>query len=211
MRRGQDKLKKIVVKTAVITVAIIIVVVSVVFTIFRFAFPQHMATLSEGMGNYNLAVRCASLRYSYTHDCNDLARCFDDSVLWKNDQYIIQYGEELVNNEGFFAVCESKNQAAGANYDYRQRVFGKIAVSYYNTGKKGKAVSFASEANGYTSFVYGNALMSLAAAVRSASDKEVCALIVAELDKIQPANGQELTILNEVKNSLRAIIAAYDS
>lgn len=186
------------------------IVLCVIFTIFNFAFPQHMATFSEGIGNYNLAVKYASLRYSYTHEIDDLARCFDDAVLWKNDKYIIQYGEELIKSDGFDELCASKSQS-GSSYAYRQRVLGKISISYYNTGKKGKAVELAASANGYTGFAYGNALMSLASVVKAANDSEVCGLLIKKLDEINPVSQDELSTLNEVKSSLRAIVAAYGS
>lgn len=199
-------MEKIVVKTAVKTVLIILAAILAVFAVFNLAFPQHMATLTEGMGNYSLAVKYASLRYSYTHDGEDLARCFDDAVLWENDKYIIEYGEELIERGDFAQVCESKNKQSGI-YDYRHRVYGKVAVSYYNTGKKSDAVNFAAEANGKDSFVYANALMSLAVAVRAASDADTCNLLIAELEKIHPVNEQETTYLNQVIASLRALSA----
>lgn len=199
-------MEKIVVKTAVKTVLIILAAILAVFAVFNLAFPQHMATLTEGMGNYSLAVKYASLRYSYTHDGEDLARCFDDAVLWQNDKYIIEYGEELIERGDFAQVCESKNKQSGI-YDYRHRVYGKVAVSYYNTGKKSDAVNFAAEANGKDSFVYANALMSLAVAVRAASDADTCNLLIAELEKIHPVNEQETTYLNQVIASLRALSA----
>ena len=196
-------MEKIVVKTAVKTVLIILAAILAVFAVFNFAFPQHMATLTEGMGNYSLAIKYASLRYSYTHDGEDLARCFDDAVLWKNDKYIIEYGEELIKRYDFSDVCESKNKSSGI-YDYKHRVYGKLAVSYYNTGKKSDAVLFAASANEPDSFVYGNALMSLAVAVRAAHDSETCGLLIEELEKIHPVNEQEISYLNQVIASLRA-------
>lgn len=190
------------------TVLIILGVVVVIFAIFNFAFPQHMATLTEGMGNYNLAVKYASLRYSYTHDGDDLSRCFDDSVLLGNDKYIIQYGEELTARNDFELICEVKNEKVGGGYDYRHRVLGKLAVSYYKTDKKQEAVELAYEANGTGSFAYGNALMALSAVVRSAKDGTVCASIIEKLDKITPVKEEEINYVKEVKSSLKTVVVA---
>ena len=197
-------MEKIVVKTAVKTVLIILAAILAVFAVFNLAFPQHMATLTEGMGNYSLAVKYASLRYSYTHDSGDLARCFDDAVLSGNDGYIIKYGEELINCDKFDEVCESRNQ--GANIlDYKQRVFGKVAVSYYNTGKKEEAVALAFDANGYNSFAYGNAVMTLAVAVRAANDSQYCAKLVSELNKVEPEIEVEQAYIDMVVKSLNGV------
>ncbi len=204
-------MEKIVVKTAVKTVLIILAVLAVVFAVFNFAFPQHMATLTEGMGNYSLAVKYASLRYNYTGDGDDLARCFDDSVLLGDDKYIVQFGDELIARKDFSLICDKKSGNMGGGYDYRRKVLGKLSVAYYNTGKKAEAVSLAAEANGYTSFAYGNPLMSLAAAVKSEKDAATCALIIAEIEKItlpDTAEGSEQKgFVTEVCASLRAVTA----
>lgn len=179
-------MEKLVVKTAVKTVLIILGILIAVFAIFNFAFPQHMATATESIGNYDLAVKYASLRYYYTKDCGDLARCFDDSVLLGKDEYILQYGEPLIKNRDYERVCKSKNEKqTGSGYDYDHWVKGKIAVAYYNTGKKDKAIEMAAASNGYKSFAYGNALMTLAARIRTENDAEYAAKILVELNKIR--------------------------
>lgn len=187
-------LEKLVVKTAVKTVLIILGILIAVFAVFNFAFPQHMATAMEGIGNYDLAVKYASLRYHYTKDCSDLARCFDDSVLLGKDEYILDYGEQLIDHRDYQSVCESKNEKqGGSGYNYDQWVKSKLAISYYNTGRKDKAIEMAQKANGDKSFAYGNALMSLSARVRSAHDKETAGKIIEVLKEIQPVEQQEIT------------------
>lgn len=206
---GWRKLEKLVVKTAVKTVLIILGILVAVFAVFNFAFPQHMATVTESMGNYSIAVKYAWLRYTYTGDGEDLSRCFDDSVLLGNDKYILQYGEELTNLNEFERICEKKNQRMGAGYDYRHYVLGKMAVANYNTGKKQEAVELAAEANGTESFAYGNALMSLSAVARSEKDAEVSSAIITKLENIHPAIDKEINYLKEVTNSLRSVVASY--
>lgn len=201
-------MEKLVVKTAVKTVIIILVAFGVIFAIFNFAFPQHMATLTEGMGNYSLAIKYASLRYTYTKDTGDLARCFDDAVLLGDDKYIVKFGEELVDCRDFELYCESKSMSVGSGYSYRQRVYSKLAISYYNTGKKEEAVALAAKANGTKGFAYGNALMSLAAYARSAKDASTCSLILNELDKITPSESEGADY-QAVQKSLRTIVNTY--
>ncbi len=201
-------MEKLVVKKAVKTVLIILGIVLVVFAVFNFAFPQHMATVTESMGNYTLAVKYASMRYSQTKDCADLARCFDDSVLLGDDKYILQYGEELVSHMDYDAVCKLKNEEySGAGFDYNHRVNAKMAVSYYNTGKTAEAIALAVEDNGYKSFEYGNALMSLAARIKTEKDAEAAKAISDELDKITPSaeKPDEERYLTEVKKAMTAI------
>lgn len=203
-------MEKLVVKTAVKTVLILLGIIVAVFAVFNFAFPQHMATLTESMGNYSLSVKYAWLRYTYTGDGDDLSRCFDDSVLLGNDKYVIQYGEELTNLNDFERICEKKNERMGVGYDYRHYVLGKLAVANYNTGKKQEAVELAAEANGTKSFAYGNALMSLSSVARSAKDADTCGKIIKILeDDIRPVKEEEIEYVKEVTNSLRAVVASY--
>lgn len=207
-------MEKIVVKTAVKTVLIILGVFIAVFAVFNFAFPQHMATATESMGNYDLAVKYASLRYYYTKNCSDLARCFDDSVLLGRDDYVLQYGEPLVNHKDYFSVCERKDaQQRGSRYSYDHWVKGKLAVSYYNTGKKDKALEMAAADNGKTSFVYGNALMSLAARIRAEKDVEAAGEILEVLKEIRdsfekspPTDIKERDYLNQVITAINNIL-----
>ena len=200
-------MEKLVVKTAVKTVLIILGIVIAVFAVFNFAFPQHMATATESIGNYDLAVKYASLRYYYTKDCSDLARCFDDSVLLGKDEYILQYGEQLMNHRDYNYVCERKNsQQTGSGYDYDHWVKSRLAVSYYNTGKTEKAIDMAFDDNGETSFAYGNALMSLASRIRSENDAEAADKILEVLDKIHPTDQKENNYLTTVKNAMTTVI-----
>lgn len=205
-------MEKLVVKTAVKTVLIILGILIAVFAVFNFAFPQHMATATENIGNYDLAVKYASLRYYYTKDCGDLARCFDDSVLSGKDEYILRYGEQLVEHSGYGDVCERKNAQQTGGYDYDRWVKGKLSVSYYNTGNTEKAVETAAADNGNKSFAYGNALMSLASRIRAANDKEAAVRILAvleiiedEFEKTPPADEAESGYLTTVITAMRAV------
>ncbi len=201
-------MEKIVVKTAVKTVLIILGIFIAVFAVFNFAFPQHMATATESIGNYDLAVKYASLRYYYTKNCDDLARCFDDSVLLGKDEYILQYGEQLIKHSGYENVCNRKNeQQNGSRYDYDHWVKSKLAVSYYNTKKIDKALETAAKDNGKDSFVFGNAVMALAARVRSENDAATAKRLMEEvLDLINPSDEKEKGYLTEVKSALQIII-----
>ena len=202
-------MEKIVVKTAVKTVLIILAALLAVFAVFNFGFPQHMATAMEGIGNYDLAVKYASLRYRYTKDCGDLARCFDDSVLLENDKYILEYGEKLIENKDYADVCREKDeQQKGSRYDYDHWVKSKLSISYYNTGNAAKAIDTAvvnEKKDGVLHFEYGNALMSLAARIRTDRDAEAAGYLLEALEEVVPADSIEEKNLEEVKIAMRNV------
>ncbi|MDE5766146.1 MAG: hypothetical protein K2I17_03155 [Clostridia bacterium] len=200
-------MEKIVVKTAVKTVLIILGILVAVFAVFNFAFPQHMATATESIGNYDLAVKYSLLRYNYTKKCEDLARCFEDSVLLGEDKYILEYGEKLTAHHDYAEVCKIKNQQqSGSRFDYGHWVNSKLAVSYYKTGEKSKAITLAAQDNGKQSFVYGNALMSLSASIRSAGDVESATAILSSLEEIHPDDASERDTLTQVIAIIRGFV-----
>ena len=178
---------KLVVKTAVKTVLIIVGILVILFAVVNFGFPQHMATATESIGNYALAVKYADLRYKYTKKVEDLARCFDDSVLLGDDKIIIEYGEKLISHEGYEALCDEKNEEFSyvSTYDYDIWVKAKICVSVYNTGERGAAILRAQEYNGKTSFPYGNPLMSLAMQIFKKKDAESAKAVLDVLQDLQ--------------------------
>lgn len=192
-------------------------IVLVGFAIFNFACPQHMASLLESMGNYSLAVKYANLRYYYTKDCSDLARCFDDSVLCGDDELIIDYGTQLTSHADYEKTCRALSASYGG-YDYSHTVNSNLAVAYYNVGYEesnteyiDKAVSIAADDNGTTSFAYGNALMLLAAKVRARKDADTAQKVLTELDGVYPSDSEEASNLSQVKKLLKAVVTSSSS
>lgn len=215
-------MEKVVLKAAVKAVLGILIIFVLAFAVFNLAFPQHMATITENMGYYSLAVKYADLRYSYTKNYSDLVRCFEDGVLAKNDIYVIKYGDKVIENvQKFDKLCEDKNNFNSA-YVYRDWVYSKISVSYYNEGRKesnkdnsdkkiSKAFELAINSNGTEEFRYGNALMSLAASISTAHDSENAVLMCKVLDgdypdgvKIEPTDQTQIEYLDLVKTNMRS-------
>ncbi|MGN0812425.1 MAG: hypothetical protein ACI4MQ_02830 [Candidatus Coproplasma sp.] len=209
-------MQKLVVKTAVKTVLIIMGIIIGAFAIFNFAFPQHMATAMESLGNYSMAVKYANLRYMYTSDSFDLARCYDDSVLASDDSNIVYYAEKLIKDKNYQLVCTQRNklyndmysEQLGKSFDYDLRVRATLSVAYYNEAVKNegderttytqKAIDFALETNGVDRFPYGNALMTLSIKIANNSDKAAAESMLAVLDRVTP--------LEEEKNDYDYVI-----
>lgn len=213
---------KLVVKTAVKAVLIILCAVLVAFAVFNLAFPQHMATLWENTGNYAIAVKYTDLRYKYTQDVDDLARCFDDSVLAGDNEIIIRYGNELIAHSDFAYVCEKKDEIFseglyGKKLKYKDTVYSEVASAYYRRGFDGdlvKAVKVAAEGTPTNAFEYGNPLMSLAAKIRTGYDRNGAELMLLALNGseeygfggIRPTDATEMENLETVKTIMGKII-----
>lgn len=205
---------KLVVKTAVKTVLIIVGILVILFAVVNFGFPQHMATATESIGNYALAVKYADLRYKYTKKVEDLARCFDDSVLLGDDEIIIVYGEKLVAHDDYKTFCEEKNEEFSylSTYDYDVWVKAKICVSIYNTGERGAAILRAQEYNGKTSFPYSNPLMSVAMQIFKKKDAESATAMLGvlqdlekDLEKVAEVDEDDKVCLQQIIDMMTAL------
>ncbi|MDE6613327.1 MAG: hypothetical protein K2K28_02105 [Clostridia bacterium] len=132
---------KLILISASITVAALALAALLVFSLWILCAPQTMATSCEKTGNYSFAVTCADLRYKYTKDAYDLSRCVDDSILSGNDKLVVKYGEKLIADKQFQAVCIRK--AEETKVDYKSFVCANVAYSHYNRGSLQKAIEYA--------------------------------------------------------------------
>ncbi len=153
-------MKNIVLKAGLITLAALAGVGILVFSLWILISPQSMATVSEKIGNYGFAVTCADLKYKYSGDSYDLARCVEDSIAYSagsddktdGDKLIIKYGEQLIDKADFDAVCRSRDEDISSNWiagenvipNYHSYIIGNLsAAQYRSTGNLDKAIATA--------------------------------------------------------------------
>lgn len=201
-------MQKLVVKTAVKTVLILLGIIIGFFAIFNFSFPQHMATAMESIGNYDMAVKYANLRYFYTKNCYDLARCFDDSVLADDDENVVLYGEKLINNVEYSNVCDYKNRLFNGYFDYNHKVKSCLTVSYYNIGQTDKAIDMACEDNGTTSFEKGNSIIVLSSKIYNKHDAIAAEKLLLRIENnVTPVGAEQEGDFNYVIQKLRSTVS----
>ncbi len=183
-------MSKVIIKTALKTLLILIFIALAAFAVASFGFPQHMATLFENTENYSIATKYAALRYSYTNDVSDAARCAEDAILSGDDENIIAYCAVLTEHTDFESYCTqmdeyySTGEYASYTLSYKQYIYGKYVVSLASVGEKEKAAEMALTANGLHSFKSGNAISVLALWAVENNDGETCALIVNKMSSI---------------------------
>lgn len=187
---GTDKkLKNFVIKTAVKTFLIVLAVAVAGFIIFNFAFPQHMASFAERVGNYDMALKYASLRYSYTGSTDDLARCFEDAILAGDDEAILEYGDEFFEKDDHVAVMV--DLSVKRELDYSDLFGGSLASARYGAGD----IEGAMELCG---MLYAGSITAscpytaLAASVVSAADAEGAAQLLDVLQDLEPQSGGDI-------------------
>ena len=146
-------MSKTILKTALITIGGLVVALGIIFTVWIFAFPGSMATVSVQWGNYNFAVKCANRQYNRTGKTEDLAVCAEISIFAGDDALIVKYCEPLVEKDDFDSLCIKKDEEVAKKLEgtqfgsyttgYSAYVIGNLAVSQYRTGSLEKAVATA--------------------------------------------------------------------
>jgi len=172
------KQKKVILISALETLAAVALAALLVFSIWILCAPHTMATAAEKTGNYSFAVTCADLKYKYTNDVDDLARCAEDSILSGKDKNIVKYGEKLLSHDKFDGLNAEKN--AKLSYDYKSYICGNVAAAQYRRGDLQKAIATANLADTEDAFI------KLTLCVRECgSEQEKAELYTAIKDKYQ--------------------------
>ena len=133
-------MNKVILRTALITIAAIAVTALAVFSLWILCSPQTMATACEKTGNYSFAVTCADLRYKRTDNVYDLARCAEDGILSGKDGHVIKYCGALSSHAQFGELCDSKDKAFGNDelgkyrQSYKAYICGSLAAAQYRGG-----------------------------------------------------------------------------
>lgn len=140
-------MKNVIFKSSLITVGILAAAGILIFSLWILIAPQSMATVSEKLGNYNFAVTCADLKYKYSGDTEDLARCAEDSILSGEDKLIVKYCEKLIDRDDFDKLCRQRDeQILRSQYGdltkktYKTYILSTLSASQYRRGDLEKAI-----------------------------------------------------------------------
>ncbi len=152
-------MNKLVIRTALITVAILAFSALAVFSLWILCSPQTMASACERTGNYPFAATCADLRYKYTKNVGDLARCAEDGILSGKDGLIVRYGGLLIADKDFDSLCAKKDEAlkdgqyGGYTADYKSYICGHLSAAQYRKGDFSEALKSAEFGDSYNKLV----------------------------------------------------------
>lgn len=198
----ESRLFKVITKTAFKTILALLLILIIGAAVWFLGFPQSLATIGEKTDNYAFAVPCAALRYSYTKDAEDLARCVEDSIFSGKNSYIIKYGKKLIARGDFDSLCEKKDgelETAGFPAGYKQYICGYVAAAMYAQSDLEGAIALAQEANGKESFVKNNALAVLSIRVADGGSAEDKQCVLAALGEINPTSESDILYLQNLK------------
>lgn len=202
-------MNKVVLKTAFKTLGAVVILLIAAFLVVSFTMPQSMAKFGEDTGNYFIAANYASLRYAYTRDTGDLARCVEDFIYLGDDKGVEKYGGKLIYLDDFDSFCNEKDKqyAEGElnllTNGYKQYICGKVAVATYNRGNFEAAFDAAKSANKEKDkFPVGNAIAALAVRIAENKDALNGKAMYDLLSEYAPTNADDLVYLGRVKSVL---------
>ena len=194
-------MNNVVANTALKTILAVIIALFIAFGIAALGFPQHMATMFENMGAYSFATGFSSLRYTYTREIGDLARCVEDSILDGDDSNVASFGGRLLADpDEFDSYSATRTDGVWEKYDYRQYILGAIASARYNTGDKEGAIAAVRYAlDSVTGFPVPNAAGNLAEALTATTDTDTKAKLYDIVSSRTPEEGQEIYYTSVLK------------
>ena len=173
-------MKKLVLKTALITLSASIVMVFALFGILSLAAPGVMMNFTDKLGLTGLSGDYAYQEYERSGDLDCLTRSFLIAADHKQDGKADDRFEALRTDKNFEDYCAKASvpDITGVpKYDFRAYLFGQAARVKYRLAKtaesKAAVIDFAVEATG-AGFALGNPVISLAAEAARAKDKLLC-------------------------------------
>lgn len=207
----ETQMKKLILKTAFITLGVALILIISVFGIVSFCAPKAMMALTASLGLESISGDYAYQEYQQSSDIDCLARSFEIAAENKNDLVAYERFEYLYAHEQFDDYCNEqgvitmKLSSYTLSIDYRCYVCARGACVQYRVAKtdeeKAEAYLFAvSETN--KTFTAENPVFMLALEAAEANDKIFCTYLLENLSKEQFEENDNylniLTILEEV-------------
>ena len=156
-------MKKLIIKTSIITVlSVLVATILLVTTLCIFA-PKTVSDYFYGVGNGNLSVRYMEKAYNKNQTAENL-----EELIFKaneNEDYsrVVKYSEIFINREDFVAFINAKPSNSG-QMTYEEYFYGNYVIALYETGAENEVIfavadktveSNYSEYSAYSSLVYG--------------------------------------------------------
>jgi hypothetical protein len=180
-------MKKLVLKTALITLGSIVGALCLLYGVFALFFPLNMANFLDSIGMQKGAVSFYELHYERTEDISDLGvLCvkvdeLEDSV--RAEKYI----DLLVSDKGFNDYLISFDEGNVNLISGRDFFYGKLAIAKQKTGGVEKFLSFALDSiedgyNEYNCFFIALTVEDLFSIEDKAKIKDALLLVAPTLD-----------------------------
>ncbi len=189
-------MKKLILKTAFITLGATIVALVAVFGLMSLWAPAAMMKLTASLGLDSISGDYAYQEYQRSGKISYLARSFIISVNAKDDKKAEKRFELLYHDEEFDTFCAEQDEIAlleGISTGYRSYVCAEAARMKYRMAEKsdwGTVCQFASDETD-KNFPLGNPLVALATEAISREDKEFCNFLIPYISDFEFAEDSD--------------------
>jgi hypothetical protein len=139
-------MKKLIIKTIAISLAIVIAVFTALYLIIASASPSTLSNIYFRLNSKNLTLKYSELSYEKSSDISDLSILVERSIKFEDNALVEEYGFKLINDEEYSNFLQTKD--SGYNY----YIVGSLSKSLYLSGKADSAISVAFE----NTLVYSN-------------------------------------------------------
>lgn len=208
-------MKKLILKTALITFGVTLILAVSLFGIVSFCAPASMMRFFDSIGLENISGDYAYQEYQNTKDINYLVRAFEIAAANGNDSIAEERFEELYGEEGserraaFADYCALQQNASlpdgVPDYNVREYLCGRAVCVKYRLAKtdeeKSEVVDFAfSESE--SRLTSEGTVVSLAVEAIESGDEEFCAFYLGRIrdeEKFDPEDGEYVIIINHLE------------
>ena len=182
-------MKKLILKTALITLGVVIVLAVAAFGVASLCAPAAMSDFTYSLGMNVISGDYAYQEYERSGDLSYLARSFEIAATTGRDEKAQQRFDALYSADGFDEMCERRNEQTAqvdglpdVGYDYRNYICGLGACVRYRLAGSDEArqqaisLALAETAQGFPS---GNPVAALASEALKAKDAAFCRTLLA--------------------------------
>ena len=184
-------MKKLIVKTVALTVAVMAVVIGVVYLIFATCLPSALGSVYFRINAESLSVKYSVKAYEKSQSVNDLQTLTERVIVFDNDELTVKYATMLINDESYQQVVGNNSNG------YHYYVVGSLVESLYQTGKKLQAVDVAMQNTSTLS--NGNPIEVIMICAFDGNDKETAILIKEKL-ALREQNEKVIAYLNAIND-----------
>ncbi len=179
------RIDKIILKSALSTLAAIGVLCALLILAMCLIFPQTMMQVTYDMGMNKTSVHFASVAYDRSGEAYYVAFATEVSIGKNYDDKTEYYGEKLLGDDGFAEYAAKRNEeAASAGITYEQYIQGQVVQAKYDQGKKTEAIA-AAEVYTAGTFSKNCSLTTVYLAAFSAGDTQEVSNIIVKLQALE--------------------------
>lgn len=189
-------MNKLILKTALITLACVLALALLLFGIFSLFVPSVMVSLTDKLGMESACARYSAAVYEKSGAIDDLAVAVERNYGAGRYEAAAEYGAELLQRDDFDSYSASRDaDSLGLTASYAQYAAGIVSVAQYYSGDTDAAVRTAFDACGIA-FPQNNAAVYLIdAAMNVRADTAACRVLLTRLQELEsrlsPSAGED--------------------